>query len=110
METVHRCERQFSVAEVNERVVADLLNTLDDDDVVRRRPVGDDVSEETFQGVLGRRQHQVAHVQYLHLYADSPPVSAGDARLMPTTRRCCCCPVFLWPLYVTGGGHYIFAL
>ena len=66
---------------MNERVIAYLLDTLDDGAITvcrrrhasrrlvghQRQLVGHGVREETSQRLLGRRQHQVANVQNLYL-------------------------------------------
>ena len=54
-----------AVVEVHERVVLDLLHSLDGAAVTGR------LVEDVLQRLLGRRQHQVPHVQDLHLTTDT---------------------------------------
>jgi len=71
VEAVHRHQGEFAVTEVDECVVSHLLHTLYDGRTGARRHrgrlVGYGVCEEASQRVLRRGQHQVAHVQNLHL-------------------------------------------
>ena len=61
IDDVQSTEGIVAVVEMHKGIVLDLLDTLHSVAATRR------LVEDVLQSLLGRRQHQVAHVQDLHL-------------------------------------------